>query len=1342
MRAMPADPRRLVLDDARRVLLDAARCPSCGTTLDVPLCATCGLDTGRYGAWIWAASLEAVAALDRRQAVVRGAMPAAAPAARPPGVGARPAAVDPLRGGAYAPPRATRRPATAGAAGGAARAPWTARPGTAASTSVPLTPGRPPEAPSGTSVQTVLQVLGASLLATASIVFLVFSWGLMSLGARAAVVALGTAVVLGLAAWLRRRGLAQSAEAVGALGAVLVGLDAWAVHATGLAGRTDGAVYAAAASAVCAVLLGAYGRLTGVRAGIVAAAVLAPGVPVVLLPAVDGTAATTLLLLVATVVASARFVPGPPLVAERCTLAVVAALTLAAAVVTAATGLWSGGWDDVAAAAAVAAVAAGQAWGARGATVSTADRGMSPHHGSEGGRPPRRRDPVLDAWVGVVERGVGPSALTAVAVWSGTAGAVAALAGAAAARECGVRAVLGAAVVVAASCLVLLRRDVGRRPAVVATDQTSAGVVPGPVAGLGTATRAALCVAVALGLPSAVALLPAAAAAVLRPGFGGDVAAGDALAHVGAVLVVAALLPLSARARVVARTRVAHAVACWLATAALFVAVAVLGGVLAPDPVIGTVVALGVLGAGAAAVSVTGPARLEPVRLAVRATSLTAGVAALAATDGRALPAAAVLAVLAAVVVVARHGWVDTSGAPASVGPAGTGGERRGTAEPGSAEATGVSGAAQAGPGPVRALPTVAALDALTLVLGGLALGSLLEGTGASRGVAWPASAAVVTVVSAVVAVVGRTGRPSRHAALAVGVLAGLVGWALGVAWSAAPGGATAAVVLPGVVAGAALLVGLRGPGRVAPVAATAASALVPASVAGGVVTSWALLGWPPALATVHAVVGVGVAAVLLSPLPSGVRATPQGRPGAVAVEAVGWVVVALGVVAATDHGPGIVSLTLVTAAACAGASALRPDRRPQRWVALGLLVLASWTSLDAEDVTAPEPYLAPLGVVLVVVALRRWRRGVRSADLLAAGALLLGLPSAVAGGTLPVGGVEVPRAGLVAVYAALLLGAGLLALRGGRTSRDTENGAAPALVLLGTAGVLAVAGPFAYALGLAAASRTDPSLDGSGASGQVGVLTVACWAAVAAGLVAGAYRAALPALPEGRRAGADVAGTWLLLGVATLPLLLTQDATPAGALRVAVLAGVAVALGLRGAGLGGGPAPVPLAQGVTLALATTWCAMAHPWPVPADAWLVALGAALLAFGTVRLEVVPSVRTWPALGPGLVGALLVPCLTSLGAPEPWRTALALVGGVGAVAVGASRRWQAPFVLGGAVLGVQVLRQLFPVAGQMLAAAGWWPVLAFGGVCLLGLGLTYEQRLQDAREAAVFVQQMR
>jgi hypothetical protein len=78
------------------------------------------------------------------------------------------------------------------------------------------------------SVQSVLAVVGAALLAVAAIVFTFFNPDLTDFGVRTAIVAVTTAVFLGGALLLNHAKLRFSAEAVGALGIVFVALDIYA----------------------------------------------------------------------------------------------------------------------------------------------------------------------------------------------------------------------------------------------------------------------------------------------------------------------------------------------------------------------------------------------------------------------------------------------------------------------------------------------------------------------------------------------------------------------------------------------------------------------------------------------------------------------------------------------------------------------------------------------------------------------------------------------------------------------------------------------------------------------------------------------------------------------------------------------------------------------------------------------------------------------------------------------------------------------------------------------------------------------------------------------------------
>ncbi|MET9727235.1 SCO7613 C-terminal domain-containing membrane protein [Streptomyces zaomyceticus] len=120
-------------------------------------------------------------------------------------------------------------------------------------------PPRPPVADSTPrGAQNVLLTLGGTLLTIAAIAFTLVSWGSMGIGGRAAVLSAVTAAALVAPVALLRRSLVSTAEAVAALGMVLMVLDAFALHRVALP-ETDGLGYAAVAAAVLAAAWTAYG---------------------------------------------------------------------------------------------------------------------------------------------------------------------------------------------------------------------------------------------------------------------------------------------------------------------------------------------------------------------------------------------------------------------------------------------------------------------------------------------------------------------------------------------------------------------------------------------------------------------------------------------------------------------------------------------------------------------------------------------------------------------------------------------------------------------------------------------------------------------------------------------------------------------------------------------------------------------------------------------------------------------------------------------------------------------------------------------------------------------------
>ncbi|MYS23516.1 hypothetical protein GA0115240_15334 [Streptomyces sp. DvalAA-14] len=150
------------------------------------------------------------------------------------------------------------------------------RPGPVARTSAgPYGPyGPPSRQQAAPSVQTVLLVLGGSLLTIAGLVFTLVNWGRLGLGGRAAVLAVLTVLALTAYVPLRRRALTATAETASAVGLALVLLDCFAARACGLGDlrHVGGVPYWAGATGLVAVGAAAYAW--GIRSAVVPVAAL------------------------------------------------------------------------------------------------------------------------------------------------------------------------------------------------------------------------------------------------------------------------------------------------------------------------------------------------------------------------------------------------------------------------------------------------------------------------------------------------------------------------------------------------------------------------------------------------------------------------------------------------------------------------------------------------------------------------------------------------------------------------------------------------------------------------------------------------------------------------------------------------------------------------------------------------------------------------------------------------------------------------------------------------------------------------------------------------------------
>ncbi len=196
-------------------LRDAHSCPVCGDSpLREPACRRCGADlTSPAARALWEASQRAAAALAEREHLRRTVPLTATGRVARASRGTRTLAAPPAQ---HAPP--TSDDVTPGAASGD-----TPR------THPPSTEGPAASRRRETTVQSVMAVAGAGLFAVAAVVFTFFNPDLSDRVVRSGVTLAATVVLLVGARALAARGLRSSAETVGGLGIVFVGLDVYAL---------------------------------------------------------------------------------------------------------------------------------------------------------------------------------------------------------------------------------------------------------------------------------------------------------------------------------------------------------------------------------------------------------------------------------------------------------------------------------------------------------------------------------------------------------------------------------------------------------------------------------------------------------------------------------------------------------------------------------------------------------------------------------------------------------------------------------------------------------------------------------------------------------------------------------------------------------------------------------------------------------------------------------------------------------------------------------------------------------------------------------------------------------
>lgn len=138
------------------------------------------------------------------------------------------------------------------------------------------------------------------------------------------------------------------------------------------------------------------------------------------------------------------------------------------------------------------------------------------------------------------------------------------------------------------------------------------------------------------------------------------------------------------------------------------------------------------------------------------------------------------------------------------------------------------------------------------------------------------------------------------------------------------------------------------------------------------------------------------------------------------------------------------------------------------------------------------------------------------------------------------------------------------------------------------------------------------------------------------------------------------------------------------------------------------------------------------------EAYTLPLGVAALAAGLYLLRNKPDVSTWTYLGPGLAIALLPSVPQALVDPVGLRALVLGLAALAVLAVGVRLGWQAPFVAGAAILFLLIVFNIGPYAN----AAPRVVLIAVVSAILLGVGITWEDRMRDGRKLVAQLRAMR
>jgi hypothetical protein len=159
---------------------------------------------------------------------------------------------------------------------------------------------------------------------------------------------------------------------------------------------------------------------------------------------------------------------------------------------------------------------------------------------------------------------------------------------------------------------------------------------------------------------------------------------------------------------------------------------------------------------------------------------------------------------------------------------------------------------------------------------------------------------------------------------------------------------------------------------------------------------------------------------------------------------------------------------------------------------------------------------------------------------------------------------------------------------------------------------------------------------------------------------------------------------------------------------------------------------------GGLLLAAATWVRLYDLGVHVPEAYTLPAALVLLAVGGWRLRQDDRSATLTYLAPGLALATEPSLFAMLDDPASLRALLLGIACLGLVLAGVAFRWSAPLVIGAATGTLLVLRELAPYAPLVPT----WLTIGISGAVLLGVGITWENRMRDVHRSTRYVAALR